>query len=95
MIQKSISDFRQHFLEIAKNNQNAEGVLILRNYKPIGVYLSYEKWQEIESILAEQQQVAKEINMTEFWAETKKKLKNKSRDSVLTQEEIDRLSYDA
>jgi hypothetical protein len=72
-------------------------VVIVRNSKPVGVYISFEEWQKIQQLL--QNTISESsINKTaveNFWENTNAKLKKiKSKTGkVLSQEEIDKLSY--
>ena len=93
MIYAPISQFRSDLLQYALEDT----VVIVRNSKPVGVYISFVEWQKIQELL---KQTVSETDFNiasveNFWQNTNTKLKQiKAKASaILTQDEIDRLSY--
>jgi PHD/YefM family antitoxin component YafN of YafNO toxin-antitoxin module len=95
MIYAPISQFRKELLEYTQTKNDA--VVIVRNSKPVGVYISFEEWQKIQQLL--QSTVSESsLNTTavaNFCGNTNTKLKKvKSKSGkVLNQGAIDELSY--
>jgi PHD/YefM family antitoxin component YafN of YafNO toxin-antitoxin module len=95
MIYAPISQFRKDLLEYSQTKN--ETVVIVRNSKPVGVYISFEEWQKIQLLL--QSTISKsslnKASVESFWSNTNTKLKKiKAKPGkVLTQDEIDNLSY--
>ena len=81
-------------LEITNNKDNSDGVVVVRNSKPVGVYVPFHKWEEIQTLIANNNSQNKEVDVDNFWVAAKQKLAGKGKSKVLTQEEIDKLSYE-
>ena len=95
MIYVPISQFRKDLLEYTQTKNDT--VVIVRNSKPVGVYISFDEWQKIQLLL---QSTISESSLNKgsvesFWGNANAKLKKiKSKPGkVLSQEEIDTLSY--
>jgi len=95
MIYAPISQFRKDLLEYTQAKNDT--VVIVRNSKPVGVYISFDEWQKIQQLLQStiSESSLNKASVESFWANTNIKLKKiKAKPGkVLSQEEIDNLSY--
>ena len=93
MIYAPISQFRNDLMQYTQEDT----VVIVRNSKPVGVYISFEEWQKIQQLLQNtiSENSLNKASVESFWENTNTKLKKiKSKTGkVLSQEEIDKLSY--
>ena len=95
MIYAPISQFRKDLLEYTQSKNDT--VVIVRNSKPVGVYIYFEEWQKIQQLLRRtiSESSLNKASVKKFWENTNTKLKKiKAKPGkVLSQADIDNLSY--